>query len=182
MLGKHYTMPEAISTNITGSGLKRLRRWAQTLMWNHVCLVDAVVKLIAVMFLLILHQNTTAALFPFHYSTTSFQIWIHVSALTSKQHCLGCLLYHRSCYLSLEKSALLNSLKMYQNDLPSPDCIESELHCWLIKWQQQVREHGQASLPTTPTQTLRHATTMYPNIRVLESILCTMPVTSCSAE
>ena len=120
-------MPEAISTNITGSGLKRLRRCAQTLMWNHVCLVDAVVKLIAVMFLLILHQNTTATLFPFHYSTTSFQIWIHVSALTSKQHCLGCLLYHRSCYLSPEKSALLNSLKIYQNHLPSPDCIDSLL-------------------------------------------------------
>ena len=124
MLGQHYTMPEAISTNITGSGFKRC---AQTLMWNHVCLVDAVVKLIAVMFLLILHQNTTAALFPFHYSTTCFQKWIHISALTSKQHCLGCLLYYRSCYLSLEKSALLNSLSLLKCDLPSPDCIETSL-------------------------------------------------------
>ena len=26
--------------------------------------------------------------------------------------------------------------EMYQNDLPSPDWIESEFHCWLIKWQQ----------------------------------------------
>ena len=91
-----------------------------------------------------------------------------------------------SIMLSLSREECTTKLtqfaEMYQNDLPSPDCIESELHCWLIKWQQQVREHGQASLPTTPTQTLRHATTVYPNIRVLVSILCTLPVTSCSAE
>ena len=88
-----------------------------------------------------------------------------------------------SIMLSLSREECTTKLtqfaEMYQNHLPSPDCIESELHCWLIKWQQQVREHG---LPTTPTQTLRHATTMYPNIRVLVSIPCTFPVTSCSAE
>ena len=51
-----------------------------------------------------------------------------------------------------------------------------------MKWQQKLSEHGQASLPSTPTHALRHATTMFPNIRALLSILCTLPVTSCSAE
>ena len=114
MLEQHYTMPEATSTNITGSGFKRLRRCAQILMCSDIDLAPCLprVKLITVMFLLILNHNTTAALLPFHYSTTSFQKWINVSALTSKQHCLGCLLYHQSRYLSLEKSALLNSLSL----------------------------------------------------------------------
>ena len=71
---------------------------------------------------------------------------------------------------------------MYQQDLPSHDCIGSELHCWKMKWQKQFSEHGQISLPSTPTTTLRHSSSMYPNVRALVNILCTLPVTSCSAE
>ena len=36
--------------------------------------------------------------------------------------------------------------------------------------------------PALPLLTLRHVTSMYPNIRALVTILCTLPVTSCSAE
>ena len=72
--------------------------------------------------------------------------------------------------------------KMYDDDLPSPDCVESELHCWQLKWQKQLRENGSASLPTTLSSTLRLVTPMYPNIQVLITIMCTLPVTSCSAE
>ena len=71
---------------------------------------------------------------------------------------------------------------MYQDDQPSPDCFHSELHCWQMKWMQQLEEHGPSSLPSSPTQTLRHATSMFPNIKALVSILCTLPITSCSAE
>ena len=71
---------------------------------------------------------------------------------------------------------------MYLEDLPSGNSIEGELHCWWMKWQKELREHGQASLPKTLSQARRHATTMFPNIRALISILCTFPVTSCSAE
>ena len=88
-----------------------------------------------------------------------------------------------SIMLSLSREECTTKLtqfaEMYQNDLPSPDCIESELHCWLIKWQHQVREHGQASLPSNSATCDDN---VYPNIRVLVSILCTLPVTSCSAE
>ena len=77
--------------------------------------------------------------------------------------------------------------EMYMDDLPSPDCIQSELHCWQLKWQQHLRENGSASLPSTPTFTLRQVTLcqvtpMYPNIWVLITIMCILPVTSCSAE
>ena len=37
-------------------------------------------------------------------------------------------------------------------------------------------------LPCTLTVTLRQVTPMYPNIKALVTILCTLPVTSCSAE
>ena len=72
--------------------------------------------------------------------------------------------------------------KMYEEDFPSPECIEGKLHCWWMKWRQKLIEHGQVSLPSSPTHALLHATTMFPNIRALASILCTFPVTSCSAE
>ena len=72
--------------------------------------------------------------------------------------------------------------KMYQNDLPSPHCVSSKLDCWKIKWQHQLKEHEQSSLPSNPTTTLPHITSMYPNIKALVSILCTLPVTSCSAD
>ena len=71
---------------------------------------------------------------------------------------------------------------LYRDDLPSPDCNSSELDCWRIKWEQHLQEHGRCSLPSTPVVTVRHASSMYPNIRALVTILCTLPVTSCSAE
>ena len=72
--------------------------------------------------------------------------------------------------------------ELYQNDLPSPECFESELNTWQLKWQKQLNEHGGSSLPTTLTLTLQHTSSMYPNITALIKILCTLPVTSCSAE
>ena len=71
---------------------------------------------------------------------------------------------------------------MYDGDLPHSSSLQSELHCWHMKWKQQEEEHGQASLPTSPFMSLPHASAMFPNIKVLLLILCTLPVTSCSAE
>lgn len=66
--------------------------------------------------------------------------------------------------------------ELYQQDLPSAHCFQSELHCWCTKWQQHLSEHGQAR------HTMKQVGSMYPNIRALISILCTLLVTSCSAE
>ena len=71
---------------------------------------------------------------------------------------------------------------MYGDDLPHPSSLRSELHCWHLKWKQQEEEHGRCSLPTTPSISLPHASSLFPNIKVLLLILCTLPVTSCSAE
>lgn len=71
---------------------------------------------------------------------------------------------------------------MYQEDLPSPECTETELQSWKIKWQKQATDHGENSLPSNLVLTLTHLSSMYPNLSALVKILCTLPVTSCSAE
>ena len=73
-------------------------------------------------------------------------------------------------------------VELYENDLPSPECVDSELHSWQLKWQKKLKEHGEASLPSSPTLTIRQASSIFPNIISLLKILCTLPVTSCSAE
>ena len=72
--------------------------------------------------------------------------------------------------------------QLYESDLPSPDCLESELHSWQLKWRKHHHEHGEASLPSSPTLTLNQVSSMFPNINTLLKLLCTLPVTSCSAE
>ncbi len=77
---------------------------------------------------------------------------------------------------------LTELVNMYSEDLPHPASVESESQCWQMKWKQELDTHGQACLPTTASQAMRHATSLFPNIRVLLAILCTLPVTSCSSE
>ena len=60
--------------------------------------------------------------------------------------------------------------------------VPSVLVTWQIKWQKQLQDHGRNSLPRTPSATLFDTTSMYPNIKALIKILCTLPVTTCSAE
>ena len=72
--------------------------------------------------------------------------------------------------------------ELYECDFPSPDCLESELHSWQLKWQKQLQEHGEASLPSSPTLTISQVSSVYPNISTLLKLFCTLPVTSCSAE
>ena len=71
---------------------------------------------------------------------------------------------------------------MYGEDLPHSSSLQSEVHSWYLKWREQKEEHGIQSLPITLAFTLPHASSLYPNIRVLLLILCTLPVTSCSSE
>ena len=71
---------------------------------------------------------------------------------------------------------------MYRDDLPSPSSLESEIHTWYLKWTQEKQNHGDQSLPRSLSFTLPHASSLFPNIKELLRILCTLPVTSCSAE
>ena len=91
-----------------------------------------------------------------------------------------------SVAVSLESDDWTSRLKalcdLYENDLPSPQSFEIEVNCWLIKWKHELENHGENSLPKSLILTLRHISSMYPNIAALVKILCTLPVTTCSAE
>ena len=80
------------------------------------------------------------------------------------------------------KNHLAKLVDLYEDDLASPESVSHQMVSWEIKWQQQMEQHGKACLPTSPSQALPHATSLYPDIRVLLLVLCTLPVTSCSSE
>ena len=71
---------------------------------------------------------------------------------------------------------------LYSSDIPFCTSLLSEFHCWYMKWKNQERDHGLASLPTSLHHTLPQVSSLFPNITVLLQILCTLPVTSCTSE
>lgn len=71
---------------------------------------------------------------------------------------------------------------LYEQDLSSPECLHSELLGWQLKWKKHSEENGEKSLPSSPTSTICQTSSMFPNVKTLLKILCTLPVTSCSAE
>ena len=73
-------------------------------------------------------------------------------------------------------------LGLNEEDLASPESVSHQMVSWKIKWQQQMEQHGKACLTTSPSQALPHATSLYPDIRVLLLVPCTLPVTSGSSE
>ena len=73
-------------------------------------------------------------------------------------------------------------VEIYNNDIPSKNGIDGEILCWYLKWKEHKKEHGKQSLPKTLSQSIRNATSMFANIKVLQQILCTLPVKTCSSE
>ena len=68
--------------------------------------------------------------------------------------------------------------QFYFDDLPDPDNLSAELHCWQLKWDEYQREK-----PNDPRTTLPHADcAFFQNIRELLKVTCTLPVTSCECE
>lgn len=84
--------------------------------------------------------------------------------------------------LDYVSSKVLELGTLYSEDLSHPNSLKSELHSWYIKWKDHETEHGFSSLPTSPYHTLPQVSSMYPNIKALVIVLCTLPVTSCTAE
>ena len=76
------------------------------------------------------------------------------------------------------KSNLAKLVVLYEEDLASTEIVSHQVVSWKIKWQQQMEQHGKACLPTSPSQALPHATSLYPDIRVLLLVLCILPGTS----
>lgn len=63
---------------------------------------------------------------------------------------------------------------VYRGDLPSPDTLTAELHCWRIKWKHRGKE---VPLPTTIHETLQLPDVkFFPNVNTFLKVLSTLPV------
>lgn len=69
-----------------------------------------------------------------------------------------------------------NYADAYRSDLPSPDTLPAELHCWRIKWKHRGKE---VRLPTTIHETLQLPDArFFPNVNAFLKVLSTLPVLS----
>ena len=63
---------------------------------------------------------------------------------------------------------------MYRSDLPNPDMLSAELHCWRIKWKHRGKD---VELPSTIYQALHLPDIkFFPNVYALLKVLCILPV------
>ncbi|KAL7831687.1 hypothetical protein AOLI_G00292350 [Acnodon oligacanthus] len=63
---------------------------------------------------------------------------------------------------------------VFRSDLPQPDTLPAELHCWRIKWKHRGKE---VSLPCTIDETLHHSDVkFFPNVNAFLKILASLPV------
>jgi hypothetical protein len=91
-----------------------------------------------------------------------------------------------SSLLGLVPSVLCNkepdisaAIKMYQQDLPSPELIPSEI----LRWKMRFESIPSIKRPSTPSAALKECNPAYfPNIGTLLKLVCTLPVTSCECE
>ncbi|CAG6001679.1 unnamed protein product [Menidia menidia] len=64
--------------------------------------------------------------------------------------------------------------EVYRGDLPNPDTLPAELHCWRIKWKHRGKE---VRLPTTIHETLQLPDVkFFPNVNSFLKVLSTLPV------
>lgn len=67
-----------------------------------------------------------------------------------------------------------NHADVYCSDLPNPDTLPAELHCWRIKWKHRGKE---VRLPTTIHETLQLPDVkFFPNVNSFLKVLSTLPV------
>ncbi|XP_024133720.1 THAP domain containing 12b [Oryzias melastigma] len=67
-----------------------------------------------------------------------------------------------------------NYADIYHSDLPSPDTLPAELHCWRIKWKHRGKE---VRLPTSIHETLQLPDVkFFPNVNSFLKVLSTLPV------
>ena len=89
--------------------------------------------------------------------------------------------------LATEALATMSSIAMkvgelYAVDFLNVSSLSGEIYNWFTKWKSEEKYHGSNSLPSTLTSTLTRISSFYPNIKTLVTTLCTLPVTSCTAE
>nr|XP_051706023.1 52 kDa repressor of the inhibitor of the protein kinase-like [Oryctolagus cuniculus] len=63
---------------------------------------------------------------------------------------------------------------MYRSDLPNPNTLSAELHCWRIKWKHRGKD---IELPSTIYEALHLPDIkFFPNVYALLKVLCILPV------
>ena len=79
---------------------------------------------------------------------------------------------------------LASVVNLCKADLPCPESVWSKLRCWYVKWQTELRSTSTSnSLPKSLSAALAHESEqLFPNIKTLLTILCILPMTSCSSE
>lgn len=76
-----------------------------------------------------------------------------------------------------EKIDISEAVEMYEDDMPTPHLVNTELDRWRYKFKNVP------DIPSSLAQALKACDeTMFPNIFVLLKIACTLPVTSCECE
>eukprot|EP00731_Ephydatia_muelleri_P013287 Em0007g597a len=76
-------------------------------------------------------------------------------------------------------SKLSEIIAPYQHDLSSPELLEKEMCRWKSKYSTVPAD----KLPNSPSDAIKECDAkLYPNIRILLQIACTLPVTSCKCE
>ncbi|XP_021443736.1 52 kDa repressor of the inhibitor of the protein kinase [Oncorhynchus mykiss] len=67
-----------------------------------------------------------------------------------------------------------NHADVYCKDLPNPDTLPAELHCWKIKWKHRSKD---VRLPSTIHETLQLSDIkFFPNVNCFLKVLTTLPV------
>uniref|UniRef100_A0A8C2UTF6 HAT C-terminal dimerisation domain-containing protein n=1 Tax=Chinchilla lanigera TaxID=34839 RepID=A0A8C2UTF6_CHILA len=62
----------------------------------------------------------------------------------------------------------------YRSDLPNPDTVSAELHCWRITWKRRGKD---IKLPSTICEALHlPGVKLFPNVYALLKVLCILPV------
>ena len=68
----------------------------------------------------------------------------------------------------------------YGDDLPAPESVDTELHCWSTMWRTRAED---AATLNTPAKVLESIDCdFFPNLDVLFKIACTLAVTSAECE
>ena len=81
---------------------------------------------------------------------------------------------------NLELQNFSNLIQLYENDLPSPRCLDTELDIWKTKWLGNIELAKELD---TPEKCLKEVDDDYfPNISILIKLMATLPVTSCECE
>ena len=135
------------------SGFLQFLRCCHRCVWSHLFHEDVVDKFTAVICQLTPHYRRTISIPMVDHLLSELR-----SRFSDHQRraMLG-LSIVPSLFVSLESADHIFRIKeladLYEKDLTSPECLESELHSWRIKWQQQQKDHGERSLPTSLTLT-----------------------------